>query len=100
MIKRRHTSHIKPLGAALDQLIDTLGIRKKLQEQGVLEIWSEAVGEQIAQVTKATRITRGVLFISVKSGAWRQELTMRKKEIISRLNNVVRAEIVRDIKFR
>jgi predicted nucleic acid-binding Zn ribbon protein len=99
-MKGRHISHIKPLGVALDQLIDTLGIRKKLQEQGVLEIWSEAVGEQIAKATKATRITRGVLLINVKSGAWRQELTMRKKEIISRLNNVVGAEIVRDIKFQ
>jgi len=99
-MKRRPTSHTKPLGAALDQLIETLGIRKKLQEYGVLEIWGEAVGERIAQVTKATRIARGVLFISVKSGAWRQELTMRKKEIISRLNNVVQADIVRDIKFQ
>jgi predicted nucleic acid-binding Zn ribbon protein len=43
---------------------------------------------------------RGTLIVSVKSGAWRNELSMRKQEIIRRINELVGDEILKDIKFQ
>lgn len=93
-------SHSKSLGAALDELVDKLGIRKKLREQDVFTVWAEAVGERIAQVTTPVRIVRGTLVVSVATSVWRNELTMRKKEIVARLNEIMAEEIVRDLKFQ
>ena len=90
----------KPLGEVLDELIDALGIRSKLREQGVFSMWDGAVGERIAQIAQPTRIVRGTLFVSVKSGVWRNELNMRKQEIVRRLNETLAEEIVKDIKFQ
>jgi len=99
-MKKRPASRGKSLGEALDELVETLGIREKLREQDVFVLWEEAVGERIAAVAKPARILRGTLFVRVKTGAWRNELSMRKQEIVRRLNELLAEEIVHDIKFQ
>lgn len=99
-MRTRKASRTKTLGDALDELVETLGIRKKLREQEVFQFWDKAVGERIAEVAKPTRISKGTLFVSVQSGPWRNELSMRREEIVSRLNEIVNEEIVKDIKFQ
>ena len=99
-MKSRPSARATSLGDALDELIEKLGIRKKLREQDVFTLWAEAVGERIAKVTTPVRIVQGTLFVGVKTGPWRNELTMRKKEIIDRLNSSLSEVIVRDIKFQ
>ncbi len=93
-------SHIKSIGEALEELVESLGIKSKLREQDVFALWDQAVGERIAQVAKPVRILRGTLFVSVKTSAWRNELNMRKREILVRLNEILAGEIVKDIKFQ
>jgi predicted nucleic acid-binding Zn ribbon protein len=99
-MRKRPATRTKTLGEALDELVESLGIKKKLREQEVFSRWDEAVGERIAKVAKPTRILKGTLIISVSNGAWRNELNMRKQEIVDRLNEVLAEEIVKDIKFQ
>ena len=67
-MRNRPVSRIKSLGDALDELIESLGIKKKLREQNVFDFWDRAVGERIAQVARPTRIAKGTLFVNVTSG--------------------------------
>lgn len=99
-MRNRPVSRTKSLGDALDELIENLGIKKKLREQNVFDFWDSAVGERIAQVARPTRIAKGTLFVTVTSGVWRNELSLRKTEILGRLNEVLEEEIVKDIKFQ
>ena len=69
-------------------------------EQDAFVVWDEAVGERIAKIATPTRMLRGTLIVSVKSGAWRNELSMRKQEIVGRINELLGGEIVKDIKFQ
>jgi predicted nucleic acid-binding Zn ribbon protein len=80
--------------------VNGLGIQKKLQEYDAVVYWENVVGERIAQMTTATRILQGVLFVHVKTSTWRNELTLRKKEIIDKLNIVIGIDVVKDIKFQ
>jgi len=96
----RGSSRIKTVGEAIEELIAQLGIKTKLHEQDAFVVWDEVVGERIAEVAKPARMVRGTLIVSVKSGPWRQELSMRKQEIIRRLNELLAGEIVKDIKFQ
>ena len=98
VLKTPHAS-AKTIGSAIDELINSLGIKKKLQEYDAVVCWEKVVGERIAQMTTATRILQGVLFVHVKTSTWRNELTLRKKEIIDKLNAVIGMDIVKDIKF-
>lgn len=97
---KRPVTRAKTLGEALDELVENLGIKRKLREQEVFSLWDNAVGERIAKVAKPTRMLKGTLFVSVSSGTWRNELSMRKQEIVDRLNGVLAEEIVKDIKFQ
>ncbi len=99
MSKTQKTS-VKPIGSALDELVRGLGIQKKLQEYDAVVYWENVVGKRIAQVTTATRILQGVLFVHVKTGTWRNELTLRKKEIVDKLNIEIGLNVVKDIKFQ
>jgi predicted nucleic acid-binding Zn ribbon protein len=99
MSKMLHGS-IKPIGSALDELVQSLGIKKKLLEYDAVVYWEAVAGKQIAKMATATRITQGVLFVHVKTSTWRNELTMRKKEIINKLNSAIGFNVVKDIKFQ
>ena len=99
-MKARGSSRTKTIGDAIEELVAQLGIKKKLHEQDAFVVWDEAVGERIAKIATPTRMLRGTLIISVKSGAWRNELNMRKQEILRRINELLGDEIVKDIKFQ
>lgn len=97
--KTQHRS-VKPIGSAIEELVEGLGIKNKLQEYNAVVYWENVVGERIAQMTTAARIIKGVLFVNVKTSTWRNELTLRKKEIIDKLNKAIGIETVKDIKFQ
>jgi predicted nucleic acid-binding Zn ribbon protein len=99
-MKARGSSRTKSVGDAIEELIAQLGIKKKLHEQDAFVVWDQAVGERIAKIAIPTRMLRGTLIVSVKSGAWRNELSMRKQEIIRRINELAGDEILKDIKFQ
>lgn len=99
MSKTQHTP-TKTIGSAIDELVKSLGIQQKLHEYDAVVYWDEVVGERIAQMAKATRILQGVLFVQVKTSTWRNELTLRKKEIIDKLNIIIGSQVVKDIKFQ
>jgi predicted nucleic acid-binding Zn ribbon protein len=84
----------------MGELFAHLGIQDTVRQYNVLNAWAEVVGEQIARVTTAQKIERGVLIISVATAPWRAELVMRRPEIIKRLNDEAGRVVVRDIRFR
>jgi len=98
-VLRKKQKSIKSINSAIDELVNDLGIKDKLVEAEAVVHWEEVVGKQIARTTEATRIIKGVLFVRVKTSTWRNELSMRKKEIIEKLNRFIGKEIVKDIKF-
>lgn len=90
----------QPIGTALQQLSFELGIARTLRRFDVLTAWERIVGEKIAAVTQAQRFDNGVLIVGVRTAPWRNELTMRRHEIMDRINNTFGEKIVKDIRFR
>lgn len=100
MKAKRAKAAIEPLGAVIDSLTITLGIKSRLQEYEAVVQWEGIVGERIARMTTASRIVKGILFVKVKTSTWRNELNVRKKEIIEKINRGIGGEVVKDIKFQ
>jgi predicted nucleic acid-binding Zn ribbon protein len=88
------------IGAAIAELVSSLGIDETLRRYAVLADWAEVVGDQIARVTEPQRIENGVLFVSVKTAPWRAELSLKRLDIMKKLNSAAGANVVRDIRFR
>ena len=98
-LRSRQSSQIKDIDRSIKELVDGLGIRQKIAEYDAVVRWESVVGEHIARATEAVRIVKGVLVVKVRSGTWRNELRLRKKELIDSLNSALGEELVKDIRF-
>ena len=99
-MKSRPSSHSRDLGSSLDQLVEGLGLGRKLSEYDAVLRWEVLVGEHIAKAASAVRIVNGVLVVRVRTSSWRNELSLRKSEIIKTLNTGLGRDIVKDIRFQ
>lgn len=88
------------VGVGIGELFDSLGIGGTIRQFDVLNMWSSVVGEQVAKVTTPQRMEKGVLTVSVATAPWRNELVLRKREIIQKLNAAAGKTVVHDIRFR
>ena len=90
----------KPIDASIASVLQELGLQGKIKQYEVLDRWAEIVGEQIARVTQAETISDGKLIVSVSRSTWRNELVFLKRDLITRINQVMQQDVVKDIIFR
>ena len=92
---KEHTQHQSKLGYEIDELIK--GIKKF--QKAKFKFWEEVVGEKIAGVAVPVKNKKGVLFVKVEDAVWRFELTRRKEEIITKVNEHSNKNTLKDIVF-
>ena len=93
-------SQPKAVGTAIRDLARHLGLEKNLEDYQVITSWADVVGEQIARVTQAQRMENGVLFVGVSTAPWRAELSMKRVEIMQKINAMLGKNVVKEIRFR
>ncbi len=91
---------MKSLGSAIEELVQRLGIGKKVREYEAVLQWERIVGEKIASISTAVRIQQGILMVKVKTAPWRNELSLLKPDIIRKMNEELKEEVVKDIRFQ
>ena len=96
MTRRKKTT---TLGDAVQNLVRSLGMEGRLEEQQAVDRWPQVVGDRIAVHARAVYFDRGKLVVEVDSAAWRQELFFRKQEILNRLDHSFGKSLVQDIIF-
>jgi predicted nucleic acid-binding Zn ribbon protein len=96
-MKSRQSS-AKSLASALDDVLDAFSLAKVRDYDAVVK-WPDIVGEQIARVTEAVKIDKGVLVVRVTNGPWRNELTLMKGAILEKIKTSTGRSSVRDIRF-
>ncbi len=99
-MQKRPSSRIRDIGSSIEELVDGLGIRQRITEYEAVLQWPSIVGDHIGKAAHAVKIVKGVLIVKVNSSTWRNELSLRKKEIVDMLNQALGAEIVKDIRFQ
>jgi predicted nucleic acid-binding Zn ribbon protein len=58
----------------------------RLDAATVVDRWADAVGPQIAAISRALRVTPdGGLVVEVSTHGWMQELSMMERDLLSRL---------------
>ena len=83
----------------MDNFMNYIGLDNKMQELQILNIWKECVGEAIAKYSSPLEIKKGKLFVRVENAAWRYELSLKKAQIIDKLNESFKKKLIRDIIF-
>lgn len=89
----------RKLEEAIADLVSSLGIKRKIEGYSIIRLWSEVVGDRIAENAQPKEVKNGTLFVSTVSPAWAQELTFLRSRLREQLNRRVGKNVVRDIRF-
>ena len=69
----------------------------KLDELDALQAWEEIIGKQICNYVTDQKIYKGTLYVKLKSAVVRNELSYKKSEFISQINNRLGKKLLTNI---
>lgn len=85
------------VGDVLARYLRMNQLESPLNEHRLLQAWPEVVGESVNRQTKELKIHNQTLCVSLRSAALRTELTLRRSELVQKLNQTVGAQVITDI---
>ena len=88
------------LSEALEEVVERIGIRQSVLSDRARDVWKEAVGDLINSNTTLENIERDKIIVIVSNDTWRKELSDRKQEIITKINDLIGENAIKDIIFR
>ena len=88
----------RPLAGALGELTAALAPATPLGR--IQEVWGEAVGPAIAGAARPVAEREGVVTVACEAAVWAAELELLATELVPRLNDLLGAETVRELRCR
>ena len=85
---------------AIQSFLKKSGLNSGVEQQKALKLWGEIVGNKISKNTKPMSVKNGTLVIKTTNSVWKQELQIQKTEIIKKLNNRLKKNIIKEIRFK
>jgi hypothetical protein len=86
--------------AVIEKVFRKYGLFEQYREQEPALLWERAVGEKIARLAKPIWVQHDVLFVAVPNHIVQHEFTVMREEFRKKLNAVLGAERVKEIRFR
>lgn len=93
-------SNTESLGNVIYEYLRAMGLETPLNEHRVMNAWSDVVGEAMAKYTQDLNIFNQTLYVKVSSAVVRNELMMRRTELVARLNAKAGAQVITGIVLR
>lgn len=91
-----------PIMFSLNQILGRLQLQlltpEQQQLQTIVEVWASIVGPGAIAHTRLISVSRGVLMVATDRATWSQELTLKRSQMLRRLNQRL-SNPLNDIKF-
>jgi len=97
---RRKKRFPEKVDSILERTLSKLNLGIKVKQYQIWEVWDSVVGEHIARQAQPYQIRNMILWITVSSSTWMQQLEFMKQQIIDRLNERIGEKVIKDIRFR
>jgi len=85
------------IGDIIRKLMKNPKLAGKLDELDALQAWEEIIGRQICKYVTDQKIYNGTLYVKLKSAVVRNELSYKKSELISQINNRLGKKLLTNI---
>ena len=85
------------IGDIIRKLMKNPKLAGKLDELDALQAWEEIIGKQICKYVADQKIYKGTLYVKLKSAVVRNELSYKKSELISQINNSLGKKLLNNI---
>ena len=96
-----HTDTSVPVGTTLTRVLKKLGLPDRLQEDQVLEAWTELVGPFISKHASPLKLAQGVLHVRVLQSTVHYELDrVWKPQILQKFRARFGQRTIREIRFK
>ena len=95
-MERRQSEEV---GSVLLRFLRLAGLETPLNEYRALVAWPLVAGVALGRYTEAVGIRNQVLTVRVSSPAARATLMMQRSNLVKKLNETVRAQVIADISF-
>ena len=91
----------KPVSEALQKLIGQLGIQQRVNQEEIVAVWKEVVGDFISRHAAPARLVDGLLVVHVLQPTVHFELErVWKRVLLEKLQTRFGRRMVREIRFR
>ena len=87
-------------GEIIERIRAAYAIDDKALQYQAFKHWPEIVGEHVAEHTRPLYIVDKNLHVKCQGSVWSQELSFRKSEIISKINELMGFSAVKDIRYK
>lgn len=91
--------NLSTLGEVLGHFLKSSGLKRRIQEQKILDSWEKAVGEAVAERTQPMGVKNRVLWVRVSSSVWMQQLQFMKGLILQKLHEQTGNHSLQDLRF-
>jgi len=88
------------VGSILERVFSGLNLGIRVKQYQIWEVWGSVVGEPIARQTQPKQIRNMILWVSVSSSTWMQQLEFMKEGITNKLNERIGEKVIKDIRFQ
>ncbi len=89
----------KSLKEAIEQMLNVYKIKRRFDETAVVAAWPELVGKSVANRTKELFIRDKKLFLRIESSVIKNELMMIRSQIIQKINDEAKSNLVEEVIF-
>ena len=89
-----------PLEDVLKNIISGISSKGGLTQEDVASAWESAVGQAAAKHSKTRALKSSRLIVNIDGSSWLYELTVNKKEILKKINEVLKGNKIKEITFR
>ena len=90
---------MQDLSTALKKALKKSGIDRADRQNKALFVWENVVGKTVAKNCSAEEVNRGTIVVKASTPVWRNELALKKKEIVEKLNKKLGEELINDIRI-
>lgn len=90
----------QPLKPLIDKLLRAYGYQDQLDELDLISAYEELVGKLYCKHTKSINFKNKVLYVKLDSAALKQEMSYKREEIITRLNQKLGRRIVEQLDIK
>ena len=100
MKRSKGKSRLTPVDDVLKSVLTSLEMPEDLELKGrVFTAWDDVIGPASGHA-RPFRFRGSTLIVEVDASAWLTEMSMRKTEIIHRLERAVGKKVVEDLRFQ
>ena len=85
------------IGDAMKKFLRSSRLNGDIQAMQITDIWEKLMGKTIAKYTDSIKIYGNKLYISTKVAPLKQELLFQKENIILRVNEALKENVIKEV---